>query len=720
MESNDTVKSLPFYTLLQQGLLIAAFTRLKRYAEKKMLWELSDKLKSLEQTYLFMIKYALSRTPDPSRDQLKRNIVVGLADIYDAMRRRADSVNSSNIYFSTLRSAANHRLDALASEYAEQRRRSADHTLSGQPASTDGAIALAEGLERDIFNLVWVTYPLSEADSSIIDRLLADDATPLTLKQMISGALALGDLRYHDDRRTRLLAKIYMTALDESLQLSALTGLMLTLWINRQRPLSEATEAMIASLRELPRWKSDLEAVTLELVRTLDTKRISDTMTDYFTNTFSKVGDQVRKSIGDLSKIEDLTELEENPEWMEMLEKTGIADKMKELTEIQEEGGDVFLQPFKQLKGDSFFYEAANWFMPFTPSNSAVRRIDPDGTLSEMVAQTPFLCDNDKYSFMLAMSRIPQEQRQMMLQQLEAGNMASEENRVTSLDTDIDRRRRIVNKTVQGLYRFFNLYRRRDDFTNPFASEIDLTELTIIADDFTDSTIVGLIGEFYFKHKYYTQALSAMLRTEQLSMPDAQLYQKIGYCLQQTGDIARALEYYEQAELLDGRSVWTLRRIAQCHRLLGHTSQALDYYQRIDQADPDRISTLMAMARCLIDMRRYTDAMQHLFKVNYLKPEHQEAQRLLAWCHFAKGDKEKAARMIFTDPILSAHLLLIDGSVEEAVAMYTSGMATDDDFSRIVGTITDDYDILRQYGLTEDMRDLLIEAITYRASNAGN
>ncbi|MDE7154851.1 MAG: hypothetical protein K2N79_01010, partial [Muribaculaceae bacterium] len=68
----------------------------------------------------------------------------------------------------------------------------------------------------------------------------------------------------------------------------------------------------------------------------------------------------------------DISELEENPEWMEVLEKSGVADRLKEMTEIQEEGGDVFMSTFSNLKNYTFFNEISNWFLPFPAESSGV------------------------------------------------------------------------------------------------------------------------------------------------------------------------------------------------------------------------------------------------------------------------------------------------------------------------------------------------------------
>lgn len=712
MDSHSDTKNLPFYTLLEQGLLIAAFNRLRRYGEKKLLWELTDELDTLRRSYLYMIRYALSGTPDPKRDEIKGNIINRLVEIYDSMRRRADSSKQPDIYFSTLRASSKQSIDALLIEYKKQSSGSIEFDIINDNENKMSRRLTLEGLERDIFNYIWTAYPLDSNSVAAITRLLHDESISSRLKSLVVSALTLGNMRYFDDNRFMLLADVYQNESNEYISLTALTGLLLSMATARLRPISRQVKNRLASLKELAQWPSDLNSVTLELVRTIDTKRISDTMTDYFTNTFSKVGDQVKKSIRDLSKIDDLAELEENPEWMEMLEKTGIADKMKELTEIQEEGGDVFLQPFRQLKSFPFFYEVSNWFLPFSTTHTAVEKIDSDGLFSEMVAQTPFLCDNDKYSLMLSMSNIPEEQRRLMLSQLEAGNMGMAQEAASSMNLDSDRRRRIINKAIQTLYRFFLLFRCHKEFVNPFESDLNLASLPVLADEFSNNETLNLIGEFYFRHKYYRQALPILLLIEQNAMPDAQLYQKIGYCKQHVGDITGALEYYERAELIDSRSSWTIRRIAQCLTLLSLNDKALPYWHRLNELNPDSVKTLLAEARCLIALHRYNDALPILYQVNYLDETNEEALRQTAWCHFALGHKDKADKVVFADNILNAHLLLVEGKIDDAINLYASGIESDDDFNRFTGAIATDFEILQQYGLTHETRDLLIEAVS--------
>lgn len=716
------VKALPFYTLLEQGLLIVAFDRLKRYCEKKMLYELSDELSRLEQSYLYMIKYALSGTPDPRRDDIRASIVSRLADIYEHVRRFSQFNRSGHIYVTMAKSLSKFEISAVISEYLSQITRQNDFETAMSSSDNLKLKQSVEGLERTIFNLLWTTHPLRQEHIEAVNQVLAHKSTPVRMRRLIAGALMLGNLSYWDDARFALLADIYTGDDNVSVAMSALIGIVMSLDAHRHRPLSRDTRHRLESLREIESWQADLRSVTIELVRAYDTKRISEQMTDYFKNTFSQVSDEVRQSIKDLSKIEDLTDLEDNPEWMDMLDRTGIAEKMRELNDLQEEGGDIFMQPFRHLKGDSFFFEIANWFLPFDTSLSSVERADPDRLLSEMVASAPMLCDSDKYSFIFALGSVPEPQRKIMMSQLEAGNLQAQAEAVSSLNLGPDSRRRVANSLIQSLYRFFNLNRYSAEIVNPFHHAVNATSIEALAVDFNDETMLEMVAEFYFKHKYYELALQTLLVIEQKTIPTAELYQRIGYCYQRVGHIAEAITYYEQAELLNSRSVWTLKRLAQCYMLSGRSERALPYYERIVADNPDDLNTLVALARCKMSLGDYAGALPHLYQARYLKPDSDKYAGLLAWTLLASGDKDKARKLfdeIITgspsrgDKINCAHLALIDGEVDKAISLYMDGIGSDEDFDATVGAIANDFKILSKfYPLDNVKRDMLIEALT--------
>ncbi len=119
----------------------------------------------------------------------------------------------------------------------------------------------------------------------------------------------------------------------------------------------------------------------------------------------------------DAEKLMNSDEWEEaNPEWQEMLEASGVSDKLQELSELQQEGADVYMSTFSLLKNFSFFNELSNWFLPFDSSHTTVNELfqsDDRGLITAFAANNA-MCNSDKYSFCLSILQMPEMQRNML------------------------------------------------------------------------------------------------------------------------------------------------------------------------------------------------------------------------------------------------------------------------------------------------------------------
>jgi hypothetical protein len=108
-------------------------------------------------------------------------------------------------------------------------------------------------------------------------------------------------------------------------------------------------------MKERKGWREDFRTVYMELVKTVDTDRITRKIRDEVVPEMLKLKPEIDKKINLNIENLDPAEMEENPQWQEMMESSGLADKLKEMSEIQEEGGDVMLGTFERLKTFPFF-----------------------------------------------------------------------------------------------------------------------------------------------------------------------------------------------------------------------------------------------------------------------------------------------------------------------------------------------------------------------------
>lgn len=725
MAENDILnKKDLFDNLISSGRLHEAIILLKTISEDKMLWEITDRISRVEESYCYMLRYAMDNVADPHRDIIYKNIKEDLGIIFERLIREVNARNSSSIYYSTLRTSKNRSISLALERYNTAIHLNSPFNIASGDSNGVSSVEM-ESIESDLFETVWTVFPYSSDDETRLNSFFGDNSIPDNVKLFIISALMLGGFEFWDSRRAIILANIYASNSNDKVKMTALTALVLLLYINRNKEFPPEIVSRVKVLRDDPQWMSDLKIIYLELIRTQDTDRITSKLRDEIVPEMMKIKPQIDKKFKDVEQSGDPMDFEENPEWQEFLENSGIADRMKELSELQEEGGDVLMGTFSQLKSYPFFYSTANWFRPFNVDNSIIAKLGDDtNVIGELIANSFFMCDSDKYSFLLALSSVPESQRNMMISQIKAQNINAAEIQNASLNLTPDSRKNIVNKYVQNLYRFFCLFRRKEDFNNPFATEINLTEVKPLQSDFLDDTTLQLVGEFYFKHQYYKEALNVFKLREAHMFPDATLYQKLGYCQHRLGNIEEAIAYYDQSELLTGNNLWTTKRLAIAYKQLGNIRQSLEYYQRLDAMQPDMFSTTMNIGQCAMSLGKYDQAIKAFYKAQYLDENSDKPLRPLAWSLLLNKDLEGAQKIY--DKILCSinirpidylnrgHISLAQRDFHSAISYYNKFVAsTSDGWNDFIKCMNEDRAALRNLGVDNDMLPLVIDATKY-------
>lgn len=699
---------------------VAAYPELTRYAAE---------IDRLRQGYGYMTNYALQGLPDPGLGEAHTEIAEGVRSLVDAMRRSIRVKDAPTLYFNTLRyeqmSAADE-LPTLLDEYKKVTQRLSLAALTENP---DRAVReftdRAEQLEKRIFNRVWTTYPLTNADASALTDAMSDAGLPQYFKSLLVSAVLLGLMELYDERRMLFLMDMYASD-DADVSVRSLCGLLVAMWLYRRRPMSVRLRNRLAALKDMPSWTRDVRMATMQFVRSRDTERITRKFNDEVMPEMMKLRPEIEKL---KDKPVDPEAIEENPEWAEMLEKSGVGDRLRELQELQEDGADVMMATFGKLKTFAFFNDIANWFMPFHPSHSQVSVGDePEmNALIEVIGSAPMFCDNDKYSIALSLSQIPRAQRDMMLAQLRMQSEQLDAVRMAGAGGRVREREELATNYVRNLYRFFKLFRRKGEFTDPFAVGLNIPAIPALEAEFDDADTLMVIAEFYFRRGYYADALDVFRRLSAMSAPTAAICQKMGYCEQSLGNTGAALRHYEQADMLDSTSRWTIRRLAWCHRTLGHWEQALDCYRRLAEERPDDVSLALNIGLSLVKLRRYDEALQYLFKAEFLGSGNEKATRALAWCTLLDGDYDRCVKYTATllasaapranDYINAGHLSLLTGHPGEAVDHYADAIkAMDGDVGRFMHILADDRDTITAFGRVDPH---LMAIVTDRAIESG-
>jgi tetratricopeptide (TPR) repeat protein len=404
-----------------------------------------------------------------------------------------------------------------------------------------------------------------------------------------------------------------------------------------------------------------------------------------------KIRPEMLKKMGEMQSDPEAMFSENNPEWEEMLDKSGLAKKMQELGEMSQDGGDLMMLTFSNLKQFPFFSKASNWFLPFTMHHTALSGLSEElHTIIERLDEmSGNVCHSDMYSLALAFNQMPKMQRDIISgqfsHQLEDMEEHAKDMQYKSSMPEFDKE---VVKYVRDLYRFFKLFRNASEFYNPFKDPIDFISLPAIGNMMVEEEILRLFGEFYFKRGYYKEALPIFEKLAATVHDDYGIYEKIGFCNQQLKEYRRAMDAYIKAELLHTPSQWLLRKIAVVSKRLGDYYKASEYYAKALENEPENTSLILSAGHTELEQGNIPGALVHYYHANYLQPDDVKIIRALGWLELLNSNFDKSADFYakLSDEIATAsdhlnrgHALQLAGNIKEALAEYRKSASIDRD-----------------------------------------
>lgn len=727
------------YNLLAERRLKDAFGKLSALIDELQDWLSRDKLNEMEMSYKYMIQYMLDGVEDPERKRIYDHLVVSAYMLADRVSDELATRVSPAQYYGWRRYVAASRADVtLASQCDRCDQALNDLSLASLLSEQERDASKIKSLRRRVedetgtlFMDVWTNYPAREEDYRTLREALYGHRFPDDLVSLLISALLLNLLHRFDEEKLLLLLDGYRHDSIE-IQLRSLCAALIVMYAYRERlPLFKRVSLRIDTLGEEPRFMTDVRTVFLQFIKTQETEKITRKMNEELLPEMMKLGPSLYKKIKQEDLMNDINALEENPEWQDMLDKTGIADKLKELTDLQMEGADVFMSTFSHLKSFPFFQSIQNWFLPFNPEHTALAGLiegQGGGMFKKMLSASSLLCNSDKYSFCLSLSQVPESQRQLMMGQFSAENAAVQEMADEELLKKEQSRENISNRYIQDLYRFFKLYIRRSEFPDPFAGSINLLHVSVLEPLLSGQESLRLVGEYYFRRGYYGDALELFERLSATYHSDAEIYQKIGFCYQKMGEYAEALEAFLKAEIIAPDNFWTIRRIATCYRNLEKPEMALSYYHRAEKIQPDNLSIQMNIGHCYVEQKDYEEALKYYFKVDYLDPDGGKAWQPIAWCSFLVGKKEQARRYYekilagkptALDYLNAGHVEFALGHIRQAIDYYRHSIELDQgNTDKFISNFKQDVPDLLAAGISSSDIPILFDQLMYDITDA--
>ena len=717
-------------SLLNDYRIKEAFSLMNELNSKSEQWKISDELRRLEDTYKYMIHYLAEGVDDPHKDKLYSDMISQLHVISAEIERNLLCQFANNtLYLNYLHKHRQESFDikSLILNYSATNEKV---KLSSEVGIIDNNISKAkENLLSDIFISIWLIQHLSDKDYQILYESINSESSTYELKCQIISAILLGTLQYYDNKKIELLLNIYHISTDKKIGIRALVCAILIIHHYRDYASNDSSlKNILDTLTDNNDFLSDVKSIIFDFIRTRDTDRISKKMKDEVIPEIMKLQPEIMKRFKNSNsntEIElDINNMEENPEWAELLDKSGLSNKLKELSELQMEGNDVFMIAFSNLKNFSFFHKVYNWFLPFSISHSELSALSEinNKNLMDIICGDSIMCDSDKYSFALSVAHMPHTQRSTMIQQMDAQFEQISQHRQNSLELNLTSDYKTeASKYIKDLYRFFKLYNRRSEFIDPFKSPINFIYLPVIGDSLANEENLRLIGEFYFNRGYYNDARALFEIIETNGCCDELILQKIGFCHQSEKAYEKALVYYKKAEILNPENSWLIKKLALCYKNIMQYDIAATYYNKAIEKNDTNLNLVMNLGHCLLQSGHIDNALKCYYKVEYLDEKSNRAIRPIAWCEFELGNYEQSR--IYYNKVISnnpnaqdymnfGHLEFVSKNLSSALSLYANSIknSSKEEFRK---SFLEDSELLIRLGVKQIDLPIIIDKLLY-------
>jgi tetratricopeptide (TPR) repeat protein len=701
--------------------------------------DLRDEYENLVMTYRNMLTYTIEGINDPERNKIYIKLIQSILELSDKVRQDILSHYSGwNTYWVKQQAEKEQKLTGktivetvddlmFKSELDEWLKLS--NEINPDPESEISR--KHKQLIKNIFNHLWLTDYYGEAEESLINIILKSGKFRWYESSIFTTAITLSSFRTWQTEKLLYLIRIYESG-QEQVTERALSGLILNLhYYNGRVMLYPEISARISKMAKDNGFRERCRIIVLQTIRSKETEKLSRKLSEEILPQVAKLRPRIEEKL-DLDNIlpKDKNE-EKNPDWSEMFsDSEEIFKTMEELTKLQMEGADVYMSAFSNLKHFDFFKDFQNWFVPFYPDHEVVDEIFRDeilgpGTneMAEAMYKTPFICNSDKYSLILNLKYLPSAQKSMMLKvfrmELEGLQQMEDDDSVADPGKKF---RTNVTQYLQDIYRFFKLSPYRKEFEDIFTGKLDIYNSEFFRLSCNAAEAEAGLADYFFSKDFYDDALSLYLKQVKERPDDSQLYEKIGYCYQESYDYENALEFYRRAEMID-RKVWTIKKIGLCFRRLGKKDKALEYYLQAGDIEPENLHTAIMTAHCYIDLKEYEQALKHYFRVEYKDPGNIKILRPIAYCYFALGkfddsgkyyERLSAGRLNGHDLINMGHLALCRGNKKEAIDLYrqsiVGGELSKEEFAAI---FAEDRNLLVSLGANPDDLPILVDYLLF-------
>lgn len=384
------------------------------------------------------------------------------------------------------------------------------------------------------------------------------------------------------------------------------------------------------------------QEVVLSLLRCTETERITTDIKESIIPNISKIAPDVENSSdeqGEKKSPEDkIYEIQDK------LEDSGLADKMRSIAQLQQDGADINYSSFSQLKGFGFFSCIENWLMPFYKDNKSISDIFKEtkegSSIVDTLLSSSTMCDSDKYSLCLNIKAVSESLRTTLLSNLNAENEA-----LSGIGEETENDGKIINHYIQDLYRLFKLHRDHRYYRDIFAGDMALHNLRFFRFINPNNTFLPEIAAFYYSKQLNNAALDAYQKLLAADSSNLSYYKAIGNCHIKLQNYAASIEYWKKADIIESGEESTLKRLALCYKKCGDYTEAEKLYSALLESDSENLNYLYSTAVCKYMRSDFKGALNILYKMAFIQSDVKESPEFCFYtgvCLWSECSKKEA------------------------------------------------------------------------------
>lgn len=718
---------------LTSGKIKQAFDNTRLLTEELQNGDFNDRFNTLQENYRYMLQYYVDGMDDPQRMSIYNKLIAKLFLLVEETRETLLFQNSTGFEYSRKRYLPYTRkhwdLQLLFKQLQDDHNQiallSAEEALHAEELSK--LHARIESTFSELFGIFWLTTYFQAEEKELFQQIQGEDYPGKLEKAITVSALTLNLWRMFDEDKLMLLFDCCESA-DQQIKQRALVGLCFILAkYNAFLSYFPIIRNRLVLMADNEHTLENFRNIIKQIIGTTETEKISKKLQEEILPEIVKVSPQIKDKM-DMENLLNSDDWEEtNPQWQDMIEESGISDKLQELSELQMEGADVYMSTFSMLKSFPFFSDTVNWLLPFDPSHTAVHNLfknDEKSILSAFVGSQA-MCNSDLYSFCLSILQMPESQREMMKQsfKLESEQLDEMKKDEALLTPDLVAKN-LSKQYIQDLFRFFKLYPQRKDFSDMFNFSLGLHHTFLFDILSANSDLKIQIAEYYFSKKMYVEALELFESILKDTEPTAALYQKIGYSYQKTSQLTQALNAYTKADMIQPDDLWTIKKIALCYRLTGNFDKALEFYKHADFLRPNQPGTLMQIANCHLRNKNYKEALNIYYKLEAEDNDNVKVLRAISWTLFVSGNIKQA--WYYMDKILqispqahdymnAGHIAWCQNQRKETIGHYRKSLDLQQyNWELFLDGFKEDIPYLKSNGVDTNEIPLMLDELLYQ------